>query len=44
MAQLTWSGYDQIRSQLGRPIDPDATPLMEEWEHIFVADNRRGVL
>jgi hypothetical protein len=44
MATFTWTGYDQIQSQLGRLIDPDATPLMEEWEHILVADNRRGVL
>jgi hypothetical protein len=44
MASFTWTGFDKIQAQLGRLIDPDAAPLMEEWEHILVADNRRGVL
>lgn len=41
---FTWDGFDLLNAQLERLIDPDATPLMVEWEHILVEDNRRGVL
>lgn len=43
-ATFTWDGFDTLNTQLGRLVDPDATPLMIEWEHILVEDNTRGVL
>jgi len=44
MADLKWSGYDRLIARLGAIAEPDAEPLMIEFEAIIVADNRAGVL
>ena len=44
MAQYQWAGFDRLMSGLANLADPDAGPLMEEWEDIITEDNRRGVL
>jgi hypothetical protein len=44
MATFSWDGFGKLTAVLGKLADPDATPLMEEWERIIVEDNRKGVL
>lgn len=43
-SEFSWLGYDALSRKLLRLADPDATPLMEQWEKIIVEDNRKGVL
>jgi hypothetical protein len=44
MADLRWSGFDRLIARLGAIADPDANPLMLEWETIVREDNRDGAL
>lgn len=43
-ASYSWSGFDALSRKLAKLKDPDASPLMEQWERIIVEDNRKGVL
>lgn len=43
-AEFSWLGFDALSRKLARLADPDATPLMEQWEDIIAEDNRKGVL
>lgn len=44
MATDPWPGFDAIRQRLHGLVDPDASPLVEDWERIIQEGNRRGVL
>ena len=44
MAKFQWVGFERIFGGLALLKDPDARPLMEDWERRIVADNRRGIL
>jgi hypothetical protein len=44
MATLEWAGYDRLIVRLGAIANPDAGPLMLEFERIILADNRDGAL
>lgn len=43
-ASYSWGGFDALSRKLAKLKDPDASPLMEQWERIIVEDNRKGVL
>lgn len=44
MANFSWDGFGRLTARLAKLSEPDANPLMEEWERVIVEDNRRGVL
>ena len=39
-----WPGFDRLAQRLHGLVDPDAGPLMEDWEKVIYEGNRRGVL
>jgi hypothetical protein len=47
MAEFSWDGFTDLDRRLGQLAHPDpetVRPLMESWERVIDADNRRGVL
>jgi hypothetical protein len=44
MAWISLIGFDATARRLDVMADPDASPLMDDWERIIVEGNRRGVL
>lgn len=44
MATVEWPTFAQFHRQLAGLVDPDFTPLMEDWVRTVIEGNRRGVL
>jgi len=44
MATFEWTGYGQLMARVGDLVNPNAEPLMAQWEDVIVEDNETGIL